>query len=65
VKSPLDVLGSGAGTALVGGAGGFALVGSTGAGPGVDMRHGAAAARSPQPGRRVEEPAAPYEVAGS
>ncbi|MBL8345311.1 MAG: integron integrase [Rubrivivax sp.] len=63
VMSPLDVLGRDGGTALVGGAGGFAPVGGTGAGPGVNLRHGAAAARGPTPGRRVEEPAAPYEVA--
>jgi integron integrase len=64
VRSPLDVLGSGAGPGLVGGAGGFAPVGGTGAAPGVDLRHGAAIARGPLPGRRVEEPAAPYELAG-
>ncbi len=63
VKSPLDALGSGA--ALAGGAGGFAPVGGTGAGPGVDMRHGVASAHWPPAGRRIEEPAAPYEAAGS
>ena len=28
----------------------------------VDMRHGAAVARGPQPGRRVEDPAGTYAV---
>ncbi len=66
VRSPLDVLGdSASGAGLVGGAGGFAPVGGVGAGPGVDMRHGAAVARGPLPGRRVEEPAARYEVAAT
>jgi len=63
VRSPLDALGGGAGAFA--GASGHAPPGGVFAGPGLDLRHGAAAAQGPRHGRRVEEPAARYTVEAS